>query len=125
MAEVCGWVCSVDFVKEHDAGVAGLPRVECDVVEDVFCFDVRDGLFGVRVDEGVVEVFVECFHEGVRDGDAEVEVGEVAFFGFCADEFEDVGVVDAEDAHVGASALAALFDDVGGDVEHAHEADGS
>ena len=40
-------------------------------------------------------------------------------------ELEDVGVVHSQDGHVGAAAGAALFDDVGGDVEGSYEADGS
>ena len=37
------------------------------------------------------------------------------------DELEDVGVVDAEHAHVGAAPRAALLDRLGRDVEHLHE----
>ena len=38
---------------------------------------------------------------------------------------QDVGVVDAQDAHVGAASRAALLDRLGGCVEDLHEADGA
>jgi hypothetical protein len=51
-------------------------------------------------------------------------VGFGFFFLFALDEFDDVGMVDVEDDHLGGAArFAAGFDDAGEGVEAFHEAE--
>ena len=66
--------------------------------------------------------FGEGVHERVGDRDGDVEVGDAAVE-LALDELEDVGVVDAQDAHVGAAPGAALLDRLGGAVEDPQEGD--
>ena len=61
-------------------------------------------------------------HEFVGDGDRKVEVGKAALV-FGADEFEDVRVVGAQDAHLGSAPGAGAFDGFAGAVEDAHVGD--
>ena len=49
-------------------------------------------------------------HELVRNADGNVKVGNVSFHGLALDEILNVRMVDAHDAHVSASARAALHD---------------
>ncbi len=64
----------------------------------------------MRVDKVIIFAFFNSFHEFFRKGDGKVEVDKFPFLLFCADEFHDVGVVDAQNAHIRAAAGAALFD---------------
>ena len=72
----------------------------------------EDGGVGVGVGMGAV----------VSHGDQRVGLG--FFFLFALDEFDDVGMVDVEDDHLGGAAgLAAGLDDAGEGVETFHEAE--
>ena len=77
------------------------------------------------VDELVLFVVLDGAHEVLGDGDGDVEVGERAHVRLEGDELLDVGVVDVQDAHVGAAAGAALLDRLGGRVEHLEERHGA
>ncbi len=44
---------------------------------------------------------------------------------FQRDKIQNVGMVNAQDAHIGPSPGAALLDDIGRQIEQAHERDGT
>ena len=54
------------------------------------------------------------YEEAVRDGDRDVVVLQLPEIVLERDELHDVGVVDAQDAHVGAAPERTLLDRVGG-----------
>ena len=60
-------------------------------------------------------------HEGVGDADGDIEVGDLILIGLAGDEFFDVGMIHAQDAHVGAAAGSALGDLTKGMIIHAQE----
>ena len=70
-----------------------------------------------------IRVGFDGAHEGVGDADGDVEVGDGVLIGLAGDEIFHVGVVDAQDAHVGAAAGAALGDLAEGVVVDAQETD--
>ena len=69
-----------------------------------------------------IGVLLDGAHEGIRDADGDVEVGDRVFVGLAGDELFDIRVVDAQHAHVGAAARAALGDLAEGVVVDAQEA---
>ncbi len=79
--------------------------------------DVGGGLGLVRQFD--VAVVLDCLHEGIRDADGDVEVGEVALV-LGVDEHLDVRMVAAQHAHLGAAARAGGFHRLAGAVEDAH-----
>ena len=116
-------VVAVDAVDEHQAGVAGLPGHFRQQIEHFPGVEAAGGFAGARVHQIIVAPGLDPFHKvGVhRDGDVEVDQRLPVFLG--ADEAQDVGVGDPQDAHIGAPAGAALLDHIGGGVEGADEAD--
>jgi hypothetical protein len=58
-------------------------------------------------------------HEAVRDADRQVEIAESAIV-LGGDEVLDIGMVDAQHAHLGATAGAGRFDRLAGSVEYFH-----
>ena len=124
LAELRRRVVAVDAVDEDDAGVAGRPRHLDDEVVDLASVELARDLLGSRVDQVVGGAGLHGLHELLGERHRDVEVGEVAV-GLALDEVEDVRVVDAQNAHVGAAARAALLDRLGRLVEHAHERDRS
>ena len=134
-------VAAVHSVDEEEPRLARLPGAADDQRVDVprrpFVVPVgQDVALGVAeflaerrlpacmgVDDVVLQVAAQGAEELVGHGDREVEVRELARLDLGVDEVQDVGVVDAEDAHVGAAPEAALVDRVGGGVEDPHEAD--
>ena len=122
-AEAGGGVAGVDPVDEDEAGVADGPGRLDDELEDLAGVLAADGAAEVGVDEVVLGAGGEGGHEGVRDGDGDVEVRDGGAVELHLDELLDVGVVDAEDAHVGAAAGAALLDGLGRGVDDLEEGD--
>ena len=122
-AEAGGRVGGVDPVDEDQAGVADGPGRFDDELEDLAGVLLAGGSAGVGVDDVVGGAGRERGHEGVGDGDGDVEVRDRGPVELHLDEFLDVGVVDAEDAHVGAAAGAALLDGFGGGVDDLEEGD--
>ena len=121
IAELRRGVIAVGRVDEQHPGLAVVPGQVDDAVEHLAGAQGVDHLAGGGVDQVVFQVVFDRGHEGVGDGHAEVEVGEPGLVLLGDDEVEDVRVVDAEHAHVGAAPLAALLDGLGGGVEHLHE----
>jgi hypothetical protein len=124
-SEVGSWIVAVDAVDEDDAGVAVLPGVGDDEVEDVPRALAAGDHAVLRVDELVLIVALDGLHEVLGDGDGDVEVGQRAHVRLEGDELLDVGVSHREDAHIGAAAGAALLDRLSGGVEHFEERDGA
>ena len=84
--------------------------------------DVGRGRGAVRQFD--VAVGFHRLHEGIGDADRDVEVGQVAGI-LGVDEFFDVRMVAAQDAHLRAAAAAGGFDGLAGAVEDAHVGDGA
>ena len=114
-------VIAVGGVDEQHPGFAVVPGQVDDAVEHLAGAQGVDHLAGGGVHQVVFAIVAHRGHEGVGDGHAEVEVGEPGLVLLGGDELENVRVIHAEHAHVGASALAALLDGFGGGVEHLHE----
>ena len=79
--------------------------VVADLVEDVAGTHRARHLLGVRIDQIVLGVGLDRLHERVGHAYGDVEVGDLPFLGLAGDELLDVGMVDAQDAHVGAPSV--------------------
>ena len=123
-AEVGDGVESVRFVNEKAAGFPGAPGAEDHPVPDGAGVEGADDLVGLGVLEAVLGAVLDGIHELGRDGDGDVEIGHLREVFLAGDEVHDVGVVDAQDPHVGAAPGAALFHRVGGCVVELHERHG-
>jgi len=121
LAQLRRGVVRIDAVDEDDAGVAVLPGQRDHAVENLAGLQGAHHVAGARVDQRVVLVGVDGAHEGVGDGHRDVEVVEAVVVLLGPDEVEDVRVIDAHDAHVGAAPRAALLDGLGGGIEDVHE----
>src|SRR5450759_3479702 len=121
LAELRRGVVGVDAVDEDDAGVAVLPGERDHGLEHGAGAQGAYHVAGARVDQRVLLVGVDGAHEGVGDGHRDVEVVEAVVVLLGPDEVEDVRVIDAHDAHVGAAPRAALLDGLGGGIEDVHE----
>ena len=80
-------------------------------------------LLGAGVHKVVHLALQGRLHEGLGDPHRNIKVGDIGIVRFAVDKVQDVGMVYPQDAHVGASAGAALFDRLGRHIEHPHEAD--
>ena len=118
-------VGAVDGVEEDHARVAAEPGGAHGLVEQ--CGGVlAAALFPVaRVDEGDLLAACSGLQEGVGDGEREVEALGGDAVVLRVDEGADVGVVDAQDAHVRAVALSALRDEARDVVVVAQHGDGA
>ena len=72
-----------------------------------------DDLLRRRIDEVVGRPGLHRVHELRRDGDGDVEVRDLREVFLAGDEFEDVRMIDAQDAHVRAAPRAALLHRIG------------
>ena len=116
-------IVAVEAVEEDDAGLAVLPRQLDDQVEHLA--GVVPGHLDpvARVTHRVVASLAHRAHEVLGQPHRDVEVVEDVLLFLGGDELQDVGVVDPQDAHVGAPPRPALLDRLGGRVEHLHERD--
>ena len=123
LAQLGRGVVAVQPVEEDDARLAVLPGQVDDEVEDLA--GVQPAHLGAvaRVAQRVVAAGEHRRHELLGDPHRDVEVVEDVLVFLGPDELQDVGMVDAQDAHVGAPPGAALLDGLGGHVEHPHERD--
>ncbi len=88
-----------------------------DLFEDGTGTQDRRDLSGRRFDQVVVVPLFHRLHEGIGDGDAEIEVVEAVRVFLGGDEIHDVGVIDPQNPHIGAAPLAALLDRLGRRIE--------
>ena len=79
----------------------------------------------MRIDQFVVAVLLDRFHELFTDSDRDVEVVELSVVLLRRNEIEDIGMVDTEDRHVGAAPRSSLLYSLSGGVEDRHERDRS
>ncbi len=120
-----GGIGAVDGVEEDEAGVAGGPGGVADFLKQGRGGDGAHGVAVAGMAEREGRVRFDGGHEFIGGADGEVEVLQGRAVALGVDEGFDVGVVDAEDAHVGAAPAAALLDVFGGAVEDLHERDGA
>ena len=116
-------VVIVDQVQENQPRVPGLPSHFSQQVKNLFGVQPSGNLARAGVDQIVLLAFLHPFHKiGIdRYRYVEVDQGLAVFLG--PDEPQDVGVVNPQDAHVGAAAGTALLHHVGGGIEGADETD--
>ncbi|MNS48949.1 hypothetical protein D3C72_815370 [compost metagenome] len=110
-------------VDEHHPRLAGRVSASSNPLEDLAGVELARHLTRAGVHQVVGGAGLHRGHKGVGDGDRDVEVGEPGQVLLVVDERHDVGVIDPEDAHVGAPAHAALLDRLGGRIEDLHERD--
>ena len=83
------------------------------------------GCLGAGIEQGKFLALVQGLHEGVGDGDGDIEIGQFIRLVLTGDKFFDIRVIDPENGHVGPPAGAPLLDGLGGDIENIHEGDGT
>ena len=139
-------VGAVGGVEEEDAGLTVMMGLFDDLLEEVAGTDslvfLEGDTNGFGLFEGALEAFgagigkigeaqapigivADGLHEGIGDADGNIEVGDLVLVGLAGDEFFDVGMIDAQDGHVGSAAGAALGDLAEGVIIDAQEADGA
>ena len=118
-------VVAVEAVEEDDARLAVLQARSTICSKTLRAGRVRPSLLVAGVDELVVGILLDRLHEGFGEADGDVEVGEDGLIPLAHDEIHDIGMVDAQDPHVGAAPGAALLDRLGGGVEDLHEGEGA
>ena len=91
-------------------------------VKDLNRAFVAHDLLRLRVDEVVVAFVLNGFHERLGEAYAYVEVGYLLIICLAVDEFYNIGMVDSQHAHVGASSGSPLLHGFSGRIEHLHEA---
>ena len=110
-------VAAVGCVKEEHARLAVVMRLLDDLLEQVACFDCTIGAdghargfslfkspFDVLAVTGIMHVgeaqfpfsiILDGLHEGIRDADRNVEIGNVVLVGLAGDEIINIGMVYA------------------------------
>ncbi len=116
-------VGAIGGVEEERAGFAVVVREGDDLVEQIAGAHRARHRAVARADQREVGVGLHGLHERVGDAHGDVEVADLAFFGLATDEIFDVGVIHAQDGHVGAAAGAALRHLAERDIVDAQEAD--
>ena len=124
LALVRSGIVTVDAVQEDDARIAGLPGFFDQQVKDVAGAQAVHHLAGVGRAQIVVLVLFHGLHEGFGQAHGKIEVVEFALFFLGSDKIENVRMVHAQDAHVGAAPGAPLLDLLRGGIENAQEGDG-
>ena len=114
-------VVAIDAVKEHDAGIAGLPRLFHEQIKNLPRGQPPRGFARGRQAQVIVLAALHGLHEGFGQAHGKIEVVEFPFPFLGADEVHDIRMVHAEDAHIGAAPRAALLDLLGGGIEDAQE----
>ncbi len=125
VAEVRHRVVAVGFVDEEHTGLTGAPRAEDHFVPYVARAELAAHQAVGRIHEIVAAVGLERLHELRGDTHRDVEVRNLGEVFLGGDELEHVGVIDAQDAHVGAATRAPLLYGVGAAVVELHEAHGA
>ena len=73
--------------------------------------------------EVVVRICLDRLHEIFRNGDRNVEIGDLPALLFAVDKLQDVRMIHLENAHIRAAARSSLFDGLRRGVKHLHKAD--
>src|SRR5690606_9294032 len=114
---------AIDPVEKNQARVAAGPRGVDQPLENKFRADLTDRLSVLRVSKVNFLVFGERSPERIRRRDADIKVGRAREIPLEVDELKNVGMVDAQDAHVGPATGSALLDRLGGGIENLKERD--
>ena len=67
----------------------------------------------------------ERLHKGIGEAHGEIEVGEDTLLVFGVDEGQNIRMIDAQQAHIGAAPPPAVLDHLSGLVEDLHKGDGA
>ena len=118
-------VVPVEPIEENDARFPVAPGGINDFVEYLFGVQLPRYLAGGGIHQIIGGIGLGRLHEFFRNADRDVEIGNIRVVRLTVDKLKDVGMVNAQNAHVGAAAGAALLDRLGGHVEHPHKADGA
>ena len=78
-------------------------------------------LSAARVQELILFAVENRGHKGIGDRHTDIEVGDFFLVGLAGDEFQNVRVIHAEDAHIRPAPRAALLDVFGGLIVDLHE----
>ena len=97
-------IAAVGCVDEERARFAVVVGVLDDLVEEIACPHRLPDFAVARVAQIEISVGFDGGHEFVGDGYRDVEVGNGAFFGLALNEFFNIWMVHAQDAHIGAAA---------------------
>ena len=118
-------VVPVEPVQKDDARFAVAPGGVDDFVKNLPGTKLADRQLGAGFHEIVHFALFHRFHELLSDAHGNVEIGDVGVVRLAVDETQNVGMIDPQDTHIGASAGAALLNGLRGHVEDPHEADGT
>ena len=94
------WLAAIVLVDEEEPGLSVLPCLESDLVEHFARIELADNVLAPRVHEVVVRAGFQGLHESVCNRHRDVEIRDLRGLVLASDEVQDIGVVDAEDAHV-------------------------
>ncbi len=111
----------IGAVDVEHARLTGLPGTVDDLLEYVAGVELPYHFAGARMDQVVRLPSLQREHERVRHGDGDVEIRDLREVILAVDEVEDVGVIDAQDTHIGAAARATLLHHVGRCIVQLHE----
>ena len=118
---VRNWIVAIRFVDEKAAWLSGAPRAIDHLVPHRPGVQLARHFAGTRIDEVVAGACLHCFHELVGDGDRDVEVRDLRQIFLAGDEIHDIGMIDAQNSHIGAAARAALLHGIRRRVVKLHE----
>ena len=116
-------VVPVQTIQEDDARLAVGPCSLYDLVKQLAGRTLAARLLGSGIDEIIILILFHRLHKGFGKANGDIEVGNVGIILFAADELLDIGMIHPQDAHISATAGAALLDGFGSHVEHTHKAD--
>ena len=118
-------VVPVQAVGEDHPGISRGPGAVHDAVEELPGGEGAHRSPRAGVFQRPFAVPLQSLPEVVRKAHGDVEVREFSLFGLDPDEFQHVGMVRVQNAHVGPPAGAPLLHHVRGQIEHAHEGHGA
>ena len=114
-------VVTVDPIQEHNARIARKPGPADQQIKHIP--RTQPAVLGTRVrrNQRVILIALHRFHERFCYPYRKIEIIEFAIFFFCTDKFQNVRVINAQNAHVGPAPCAPLLDLFRSRVENAHE----
>ncbi|MPN62541.1 hypothetical protein SDC9_210290 [bioreactor metagenome] len=75
------------------------------------------------VNQVIFRSLPDAFHKPFGDPDADIEICDFLRIQLAIDKFQNVGMVDPQDAHISPPPGTSLFDRLGGRVKDLHKAD--
>ncbi len=111
----------VRLVDEEASRLAGAPGSVDHLVPNPASIELTGHLAAAWVDEIVLRPGLHRVHELVGDSNGNVEVRYLRQIFLAGDEVHDVGMIHAENSHVGATSRATLLDRIGRCIVKLHE----